>query len=72
MPKLHDLVQLKPYLSMPPLCRLSSGRATSALGCAGLEAVLEFAGDGLERPHAARAGGLSPLGLLTPVVYVIC
>lgn len=44
------------------------GRAASTLGGAGLEAVGELAGDVLERPHAAGAGGLSALGLLAPVV----
>lgn len=37
-------------------------------GCAGLEAVLEPAGDGAEVPHAAGAGRLSALSLLGPVV----
>jgi len=40
----------------------------SALGSTGLEAVAELAGDGLQVLHAAGTGGLSPLGLLAPVV----
>jgi hypothetical protein len=40
----------------------------SALGGTGLEAVAELAGDGLQVLHAAGTGGLSPLGLLAPVV----
>ena len=43
--------------------------ATSALGGTGLEAVLEAAVDVAQRAHAAAAGGLAALGLLTPVVY---
>jgi hypothetical protein len=39
-----------------------------ALGGTGLEAVGELAGDGLQVLHAAGTGGLSPLGLLAPVV----
>ena len=35
---------------------------------AGLEAVLESSWDGLHVAHAAGTGGLSSLGLLTPVV----
>jgi hypothetical protein len=47
----------------------SLGReATGALGKADLEAVGEAAGDGLEVTHASGSGGLSPLGLLGPVV----
>lgn len=42
--------------------------ATGTLGSALLEAVAELPVDGLEVPHAAGAGGLSPLGLLGPVV----
>lgn len=38
------------------------------LGGAGLEAVAELAGNGLQVLHAAGTGGLSPLGLLAPVV----
>jgi hypothetical protein len=47
-----------------------SGRldAAGALGGTGLEAVGELAGDGLQVLHAAGTGGLSPLGLLAPVV----
>jgi hypothetical protein len=41
--------------------------AAGVLGLAGLEAVLESAGDVLQVPRAASADGLSPLGLLTPV-----
>merc|ERR1712227_814528 len=40
----------------------------SALGSTGLGAVAELAGDGLEVLHAAGTSGLSPLGLLAPVV----
>lgn len=43
------------------------GGATGALGGTLLEAVLELAVDGLQVLHAARAGGLSSLGLLAPV-----
>lgn len=39
----------------------------SALGDANAEAVLEALVDVLDVPHAAAAGGLSSLGLLTPV-----
>ena len=47
-----------------------SGRldAAGALGSTALEAVGELAGDGLKVLHAAGTGGLSPLGLLAPVV----
>jgi hypothetical protein len=45
-----------------------SGDATGVLGEAGPEAVGEAAGDGLEVTHASGSGGLSPLGLLGPVV----
>jgi hypothetical protein len=48
--------------------RLSALDATGTLGRAGLEAVGELAADGLEVLHAAGTSGLSPLGLLTPVV----
>ena len=41
--------------------------AAGVLGLADLEAVLESARDVLLVPHAASAGGLSPLSLLTPV-----
>ena len=41
--------------------------AAGVLGLAGLEAVLESAGDVLQVPRAASADGLSPLGFLTPV-----
>lgn len=51
------------------LCRGGGRGAACALGSALLEAVLEFARDALQRPHAARAGGLSPLRLLAPVDY---
>ena len=44
------------------------GNSLCVLGRSRPEAVLELPGDGLERPHAAGAGGLSPLGLLAPVV----
>ena len=44
------------------------GWATSTLWRTELETVLELAWDELERSHASGAGGLSPLGLLTPVV----
>lgn len=43
--------------------------SSCALWCASLETVLELAWDELERSHASSAGGLSPLCLLTPVVY---
>lgn len=48
--------------------RLVLRGATSALGGTLLEAVAELAVDGLQVLHAAGAGGLSPLGLLAPVV----
>ena len=38
-----------------------------ALRCAILEAIASLARNVLERPHAAAAGRLSPLGLLAPV-----
>lgn len=41
--------------------------ATGALGGTGLEAVLEAAVDDAQGAHAAAAGGLAALGLLTPV-----
>lgn len=41
--------------------------ATGTLGGTGLEAVLEAAVDVAQRAHAAAAGGLAALGLLTPV-----
>lgn len=45
------------------------GRSTSrTLGLASLEAVLESSGDVLEVTAAAGTDGLSPLGLLGPVV----
>jgi len=44
------------------------GRALGALGGTSAEAVAELAGDELECAHAAGTGGLSSLGLLTPVV----
>lgn len=45
----------------------------STLGLADLEAVLESPGNVLEVAHAAGTDGLSPLGLLAPVVYfTIC
>lgn len=46
---------------------LSCGTART-LGCARLEAVLEFTCDELQRSHTASAGDLSPLGLFAPVV----
>lgn len=48
---------------------LSGLGATGALGGTGLEAVLEAAVDETQGAHAARAGGLAALGLLTPVDY---
>lgn len=42
-------------------------RATSTLGGTGLEAVQEAAVDIAQGAHAAGAGGLASLGLLTPV-----
>lgn len=41
--------------------------ATSSRGNANAEAVLEALVDVLQVPHTAAAGGLSSLGLLTPV-----
>jgi hypothetical protein len=43
------------------------GGTLGALGGAGAEAVAELARDELECAHAAGTGGLSSLGLLTPV-----
>lgn len=43
--------------------------ATGTLGDTGLEAVSEAAVDVAQRAHAAAAGGLAALGLLTPVDY---
>ena len=61
-----------PLPSVPPIftekSRLSGLDATGTLGRAGLEAVAELAVDGLEVLHAAGTSGLSPLGLLAPVV----
>jgi hypothetical protein len=51
---------------MSYLC--GGSRTPGALGGALLEAVGEFARDELEGSHASGAGGLSPLGLLAPVV----
>jgi hypothetical protein len=48
--------------------RLRALDATGTLRRASLEAVGELAADGLEVLHAAGTGGLSPLGLLAPVV----
>lgn len=41
--------------------------ATGTLGGTSLEAVQEAAVDVAKGAHAAAAGGLAPLGLLTPV-----
>lgn len=49
-------------------CLVSLG-ATGALGGTGLEAVQEAAVNNAQRAHAAAAGGLAALGLLTPVDY---
>jgi len=49
---------------------LGGERSPSVLGGAGLEAVLELAGNGAEVTGAASADGLSPLGLLGPVVCI--
>lgn len=43
--------------------------ATGALGGTGLEVVQEAAVNVAQRAHAAAAGGLAALGLLTPVDY---
>lgn len=47
------------------------GWSSRVLWCTSLEAVGEFAGDGLEVTHASGTGGLPPLCLLTPVVYSV-
>ena len=47
-----------------------SGRALGASGSARPETVGEAAGDVLEMSHAAGAGGLPALGLLSPVDYI--
>lgn len=61
-----------PLPSVPPICteksRLSGLDAAGTLGGTALEAVGELAVDGLEVLHAAGTSGLSPLGLLAPVV----
>ena len=61
-----------PLPGVPPICteksRLSGLDATGTLGRASLEAVGELAVYGLEVLHAAGTSGLSPLGLLAPVV----
>ena len=63
---------IMPLPSVPPICteksRLSGLDATGTLGGTALEAVGELAVDGLEVLHAAGTSGLSPLGLLAPVV----
>lgn len=56
--------------SIQLLVELSGGWAMGTLGNTGLEAVLEFAVDGLEVTHATGAGGLTALGLLAPVDYI--
>lgn len=58
-------------LRHPNLQGRVGGRAPRVLGDASLETVLELAGDGAEVPHATSAGGLSALGLLGPVVYIM-
>jgi hypothetical protein len=84
MGKRHFRLALKPVTSnaRPFIPALSSLRerkrdvefnlmvlgTTGALGSADLEAVLEATVDILEVAHSAGAGGLSSLGLLTPVV----
>jgi len=65
MPTASYFVSLHPSFCITPRCLKGSFRV---LGHAGLEAVLEAAGDILEVPHAAGADGLSALGLLAPVV----
>ena len=61
-----------PLPSVPPICtekgRLSGLDAAGTLRGTALEAVGELAVDGLEVLHAAGTSGLSPLGLLAPVV----
>ena len=63
---------IMPLPSVPPICteksRLSGLDAAGTLGGTALEAVGELAVDGLEVLHAAGTSGLSPLGLLAPVV----
>lgn len=54
------------FVLLRGLLALALGAART-LGDAGLETVLEAAGDVLEVAHAASADGLSPLGLLAPV-----
>lgn len=67
----HAPNSIMPLPFVPPIVRKSrlggGGGATGALGSTLLEAVLELAVDGLQVLHAARAGGLSSLGLLAPV-----
>lgn len=55
-------------------CHLCGGGlgTTGTLWLALLETVAELAGDELEGAHAAASGGLSPLGLLAPVVCGGC
>ena len=61
-----------PILGPQPSCSsrhyLCRGWATGTLGGTVAETVAELARDELERAHASGTGGLSPLGLLTPVV----
>jgi len=64
----HAFAQLPS--SLPALRRLGSTNladTTSTLGDTSAETVLELPGNLLERSHAAGSGGLSALGLLTPL-----
>lgn len=53
---------------MIPLLALGGSWSPRVLWYTILEAVLETSWDFLQVAHAASAGGLPPLGLLTPVV----
>jgi len=72
MPRLHRYLPISTRFtfqsSLGSRSRLLDGGAGGALGDTSLEAVLEAAGDVLEVAHAAGTDGLSPLGLLGPVV----
>ena len=60
--------QINPTPQMHTLLIWACLRTSRTLGRTTLEPILEFSGDVLHRSHTSSAGGLSPLGLLTPVV----
>ena len=59
---------MPPQLPSSIRSHLSLGWATSTLGGAVAETVAELARHKLQCAHASSTGGLSPLGLLAPVV----